>query len=345
LLAEVDDMPERQRAALRSANYIQCNLTCKNALDRCFLREDGKPWDWVINVESEWKLGQCKEAYKHYIYDLSMECAKRAAACGCGVFVQLSTALVYDDNGKPAHEKSSIKPSLHWAQAHARTDKDLALIPNLSLVILRPSIVYGPGDSLFVAHLLVCGRIYHELHEVMREIHRADRRVNTVHVRDVARACIHAARWYQTNRLSASGERVRVFNVSDSGATTLRQLNTIVAEMFEIEVKHHWWTVTKSFIMPKKLILAALDEANEKHLIPWTRLLDRAGIQHTPLTPYLDPEYFYGYEVVVDGTAFTKATGFEYEVPKVTRQRLETAVTEYEEIGLWPRKNVHLSDC
>jgi dTDP-4-dehydrorhamnose reductase len=58
--------------------------------------EAGLKWDWVINLAAETKYSQTDEVYDEKVYLLSVNCGKQAAKSNVGVFVEVSTAQVYD---------------------------------------------------------------------------------------------------------------------------------------------------------------------------------------------------------------------------------------------------------
>lgn len=58
------------------------------------------------------------------------------------------------------------------------------------------------------------------------------------------------------------------------------------------------------------------EEANEKHLRPWSELAREQGVEFTPLTPYIDKELLKQNHLFVDGSAI-EGLGFRYEVPEV----------------------------
>lgn len=64
----------------------------------CFNREDGKEFDYVYNFASETKYSQVPEIYQERIFNLSVNCAKEAAKRNIKVFIQISTAEVYDSS-------------------------------------------------------------------------------------------------------------------------------------------------------------------------------------------------------------------------------------------------------
>lgn len=58
----------------------------------------------------------------------------------------LSTAQVYAHGSKPSHENGKIKPWTGIAEAKLKVE-DMWLHSGLPVVLLRPAIVYGPGDQ------------------------------------------------------------------------------------------------------------------------------------------------------------------------------------------------------
>lgn len=86
----------------------------------------------------------------------------------------------------------------------------------LNYVILRPSVVYGPGDISSLMPRCVLGAIYKYLKETMKMPFSGKVILSTVHVRDVAQACYLAA------TKAKSGE---IFNVADPSNITLGEIN------------------------------------------------------------------------------------------------------------------------
>jgi hypothetical protein len=68
------------------------------SIEKCFapLNSDHKTWDWVFNLAAETKYSQMDEVYSEKVFTLSVNCGKQAAAMNVGVFLEVSTAQVYD---------------------------------------------------------------------------------------------------------------------------------------------------------------------------------------------------------------------------------------------------------
>jgi hypothetical protein len=78
-----------------------------------------------------------------------------------------------------------------------------------------------------------------------------------------------------------------------------------------------------------KLNMQSITETvNEKHMAPWMRMCQDAGISNTPLSPYLDKELLYNNATSVDGTAI-EATGFACKLDFVTVVRFSIGARKY----------------
>lgn len=72
---------------------------------------------------------------------------------------------------------------------------------------------------LYPATRLVIGRVYKKLDEVMKLLWNKDLKLNTVHIRDVVRACWHLAKWYDENGAAVRKSGYPIFNLADKQDT------------------------------------------------------------------------------------------------------------------------------
>ncbi len=203
----------------------------------------------------------------------------------------------------------------------------MASVDGLDYVVLRPALVYGPGDTTSVTPRLVCGAVYSHLGEKMKFLWDGKICLNTVHVLDMVRAIVHAA-----TKLP-SGD---TFNVCDKGATTAGVLNTLVGGIFGI--KTGFVNAVENAAAKVNLSMVT-NVVNDKHLKPWAELCKKEGILDTPLTPFLDKEALGNNHLSVNGSAI-EATGFKYIVPQITEARLRQVVSQYIEMGVFPKSVV-----
>lgn len=82
---------------------------------------------------------------------------------------------------------------------------------------------------------------------------------------------------------------------------------------------------------------SVIEASNEKHLAPWAELVRKNGIVVTPLSPYLDEELLYNNNLSVDGSKIERETGFTYQVPHLTKEKLNEIIDEYKTLNVWPK--------
>ena len=195
----------------------------------------------------------------------------------------------------------------------------------LNFVIVRPAIVYGPGDQNGITPRIIVGAVYKKRAEKMELLWTKDLNLHTVHVRDVVRAL-----WYLTSK----GDSGQIFNLADESENDQGSISDLVSQMFGI--KYDFMGAMMSKLATSVAMKTVADEANDKHLAPWSALCKEAKIVDTPLTPYLDEELLYNNSTSVDGKKIT-TIGFKYDVPKMTLDLLKEVVRDYETKGYFPK--------
>jgi len=192
-------------------------------------------------------------------------------------------------------------------------------------VILRPAIVYGPGDTGGIAPRLIVGVVYKHLGEKQKNLWGPKLVLNTVHVDDLCRAIMH---------VHAKADDGAVFNVVDKNSTTQGKVNEILTELFGIKCDYFGAVASK---LAKTIGLKGIAaEANEKHLKPWSDLCREGGIPSTPLSPYIDQELLYNNSLMLDGSAL-EATGFEIKHPNLTKEDCQEIMAYFGEQDLFPK--------
>lgn len=236
----------------------------------------------------------------------------------------MSTAQVYEPTNKPKTESGTLDPWTNIAKFKLEVEKGLKSIDNLDYVIARPAIVYGPGDKTGIGPRIICGAIYKHLGKPMKLLWSSDLKLNTVHVHDVVRALWH---------LTTHGEKGAVFNLADKNDTDQGKINKQLEAIFGIKTKFAGKMLSSA---AQKLGMEHVTATvNDKHVAPWSRMTKEKGIEITPLSPYLDKELLGNTHLTVDGSAI-EATGFRYEVPELTAEKLREWVEYYEKLKLFP---------
>jgi len=323
-LPDLAGLSKEQLAIFKSepVEFKQANLAREAMAIKVF---DEHKWDFVINLAGETKYGQTKEVYKEAIKDVSVNCAKQAAKSGAKRYIEVSTAQIYAPTDKVSAEGSKEDPWTRLAEMKLEAEKEIRNIPGLNLIIVRPAIVYGPGDVLGVMPRLICGAVYKQLGETMEFLWDSGLKINTVHIRDVVHALWH---------LCTNGKVGEVYNLADENETDQGKLNEQIEKIFGI--KTSFMGTLKSKMATSIALKAVAEGVNEKHLKPWSELCKSKGLSSTPLTPYLDEELLLNNDLSIDGKKIT-TTGFKYENPKMTTELLKESLNYWIDLGFFPK--------
>ncbi|KAI8337758.1 hypothetical protein BC941DRAFT_426101 [Chlamydoabsidia padenii] len=329
MLPQTAYLSKQHEETFKKVEFKQANLVNPASIASCFQQDDGKEFDYVFNFAAECKYSQVDEVYQDRIMNLSVNCAKEAAKRKIKVYIMLSTAEVYDSDQVASKESSKIKPWTIVAKYKYKAEEQLKKMEGLNLIIIRPAVTYGPGANTGLTPRLIIGRVYKYLNEEMTLLWSKDLKLNTVHVNDVSRACWHLALWYKPS----DNKEPPVFNLADKQDTDQETINTHLRAIFGIKTGYHG-SVVSTFA--KMNLNSVVEDINEKHLQPWADILKANNIQHSPLSPYLDPELLYNNAISVNGSAIEDQTGFKYSVPYLTQANLQQIIDEFKEMGLWP---------
>jgi len=305
-------------------DYQQMNLINPAAIEKAFKLDGGKSFKYVFNLACETLYGKSDEVYVEKVVKLAVNCAHEAVRNKVEKFIEVSTTQVYPSSKKPIKEEAKLEPRTKWAKFKLQTEEALKNIPGLNLVIIRPAMVYGPGDVREIIPRLICGAIYKKLNKRMKTLWSADLQVNTVHVNDVSKSLWHAA-----TKLPPG----TVWNVVDKNETTQGKLNKHIEGIFGIKTGFISKVKCQFALMNLALVT---EEVNRRHLKPWAEMLKESGITNCPLSPYVEEELIIKSHLCVDGSAI-EATGFRYDVPHPTDELLKEEVNYFLVQNLFPK--------
>jgi len=310
--------------AFNHVEYMQGSLTSAASITKVFTApEGGGKWNLVFNLAAETKYGQTESVYQEKVLDVSVKCGLEAAKVGVDKFIEVSTAQVYEAGKKPSKEDGKLEPWTLLAKFKLQAEDALRKIPNLKLIVVRPVIVYGPGDIQGLSPRIITAAAYKFLNEKMQFLWSKELKTNTVHVRDVVRALWH---------LSEKGQLGAIYNLADKGDTDQGVVNDLLEKVFVIKTGFYGAILSN---LAKVDIKGVAEEANDKHLKPWSEVCKKAGIVNTPLTPYIDPELLYNNSLSADGTLI-ESTGFKYEIPAPTEALIREQIEYFVKQNLFP---------
>jgi len=325
---QVAGLTEQEKAIYESDLVVfkQANLARENKIDEVF-NLDGGGWNYVINLAGATKYSQPQEVYQENIIDVSRTCAAAAKRHGVNRFIEVSTSQVYSHKGSPTggwNETGALSLWTGIGTARQAAEQQVSGTAGLNYVIVRPAIVYGPGDIVGVTPRLVIGAIYKESGEKMELLWSGSLKLNTVHVNDVCRAI-----WHLTNH----GNNRAIYNLCDKNETDQGKVNALLEEVYGI--KTAFLGKAKSSVAKALGMKQLTDYVNDKHLKPWSDLCKSRGIVDTPLTPYLDEELLYKCETNINGSAI-EGTGFAYNHPHMTADSLREVINGFVEKRIFP---------
>jgi nucleoside-diphosphate-sugar epimerase len=320
-LVQTSNLTARQEAAFKNVEFKQANLSRDATIDKIFDREGG--FDYVFNCAAMTKCGQDEFVYDEHIFQVGVKCAKKAAEIGVKKYLELSTAQVYASDKKASTEESKIKPWTRVAEYKWKVEQEIAAIPNLNYVIVRPATVYGPGDRLGLMPRLICGAVYKKLGETMKFLWTKELRINTVHVQDVVEAL-----WL----LAEQGINGQVYNLSDKGDSSQGSINDLLSQLFGIQTGFFGTMLSN---VAKMAMTSATETSNEKHMQPWSEMCRESNVTNTPFSPYLDKELLYNNSLCVNGSKI-EGLGFVYKQPTPTVENLREAIQEAVAMNLFP---------
>jgi len=311
-----------------SVECIQANLISPDGAAKAFTDPSGD-YSIVINFAGETKLSQQDNVYADGITKLSTVVAQEAAKHTLEKFIEVSTAEVYEASSTPAKETSATKPWTGIGKAKLNAEEALKAIPNFPFVIVRPGIVYGPGDVRGLAPRLCIAAVFKKTGEKLEYPNWFESsKINTVHVEDVVRAIWH---------LVGTARKGEIFNLADKNDTDQVKLNPILEKLFGISTGH--LGTIKSEAVKLMSTEGLLEEINGETIPTWVKLTAESKLDYTPLSPYLDSEAIANKNLSVDGSAI-EATGFKYNYPTIgeaeIRAQLNHAVSE----GWFPPKMI-----
>lgn len=264
-----------------------------------------------------------KRNTKKKVLEPAVLCAKAAAESKVKKFVEVSTAQVYSSDKKASNEDGKLAPWTILAKYRLEAEVELKKISGLPLVILRPAIVYGPGDMTGITPRIICAAVYQERKEKMKFLWDKSLKLNTVHIDDVC-----AAIWEACTKLKSGS----LFNLADQSDLDQGTLNGLLGQVFGIKVDFLGSMLSN---LAKMQLSAVAEEANDKHVPGWTKLCQKHKILNTPLSPYIDKELLYNNSLAVDGTKITKE-GFKYQHPKFTKDLLQGMIESFITQGIFP---------
>jgi len=327
MLHMIAGLSDPEKAIFENKEFLtfkQADLASQAHVDKVF-DHDGGNWQLVINCAAVTKYSQGKEVYDTNIVQVAKLTSAASAKHKAKRYIHVSTAQVYNPPSKvAAKETSDLKPWTDIARAHVEAEQAVKA-SGVPYVIVRPAAIYGPGDVYGLTPRLMTGAVYKETGKKMETLYTKNLQLNTVHVRDVAKAL-----WFLTGK----GDNGSVWNLVDHGETDQGKINSMLAEIYGIDTG---FLNSVAMLAAKALKTKTLVEyVNDMHLKPFSEMMKKHGIADTPLTPYLDEELIKDNDTWIDGKAI-EGLGFKYDNPEINSALLKEVLQDYAAKKFFPK--------
>ncbi|RKP12920.1 hypothetical protein BJ684DRAFT_16638 [Piptocephalis cylindrospora] len=312
--------PEHVKA-FAAVDFIQANMANPETVSRVFTLPGNAKFDCVFNCAAAANDWDVEEVLRQRYIIKPRLCAEHVVAHKIPVYVHLSTGCFYKDDGYQNDESRPMVPLTRIAQYVIDMEEGLRKIPGLPLVLVRPAIPWGKDDFGLLPAMMV-GSVLH-IQNDMEWLQPAtpDIRYNLVHLKDIARAMIHLAKWYVDQGKTGTV----VYNVADNS-----DMNG------NIGLLH---IPPDADQRPTRADMEKVHEATNNLLQEqWSYYLADEGIYNSTLIPSLNLEFCLLHGLAVDGRAITRDTGFTYEYDEsFTYEDLREMHRDFIERGLWPK--------
>ncbi|KAH3716248.1 hypothetical protein DPMN_058967 [Dreissena polymorpha] len=302
--------------------FKHANLINPVSVSNVFTLDEGN-FDFAVNLAAETKYGQSDKVYSEGIVRLSLNCAKEAEKRNIKFYIEMSSGQMASSEKKGVTEDCKPDPWTKLAEHKLAVEQELQQLTSLKYAVLRPAIVYGPGDSHGLTPRLMIGAIYKYIKQKMKMLWTKQLHMNTVHVEDLCRAVWHVLQQQQSGN---------VYNVVDRGDTTQGLVSDLVAQVFGIS--YEFLGAVKSNLARVNMA-AVVEDINDKHMTPWAEACTLEGITNTPLNPFLDQELLYNKHLFLDGSKL-ESTGFTFDHPELKASYLQQVLDDYIKMKIFP---------
>jgi nucleoside-diphosphate-sugar epimerase len=298
----------------------QCDLARDAHVTKAFADET---FDFVVNLTSETRSGLTDQDYELKCVTTAEKAAVAAAEHKAKKFVELSHAQVYAPSKKPSKEDGKLAPWTVQGKYRALAETKVRAVEDLPLVVLRPALVYGPGDRTGLTPRITCAAAYQQLGQKMEFLWGKDMRINAVHVEDVCSAIWAAC---------TQAEPGSTYNLADATNLSQGMLNEHLGKMFGIKTG---FVGSIKSNLAKLMLGGVADDANNKHVPAFLKLCRESKIMDTPISPHIHKELLKNNSLCIDGTKITGDLTFSYKYPVVTEALLRQQVQFFIDQGIF----------
>ncbi|KAH8829597.1 NAD-P-binding protein [Flagelloscypha sp. PMI_526] len=343
--------------------YKQANLTIPSIVTSIFEPSEGQePYDYVFDNTGDSRSDRSDEIQINSTCNVARYLGQEAARRKVKAYIRLSGPH-YDTGKTLKTEKDDVDPEGLIGQWWHETQRILAAIPDLNLVILRPCWVYGPYTPSLITTNLIVASVYGYMQKPMKGLHGPGKHAyNTIHIEDIAGVTWAAAKWMEgLGRAKAdevAGEVIRfrhekdkvrdvegspspdvklvapVFHVADDSNATLVSVASTACAFFGTKFEFFNTMEKVALKMSKDIV----EEINESHVGAWTEMITKSNppVPNTPLTAYMDSRALAKHVLGLDNTKMKNVLNYQIKRPALDESTIRETVEKWKTEGTWP---------
>ena len=214
-------------ADLKAAGVAEVRLG--DLTSRRFCQEAVLGADVVIHAAARNDPGQSYEALTQINFEAVRWLYEASEDAGAKRFVHVSAASLYKPSKGVLREDSELSPDSTWEQTKVDAEQFLASRATGALpwVILRPSLMYGPGAKSFGAALLTVPPMLRLLFPYVPGVAGGPRN-NWIHVEDLASAALLVGTHPEAQR--------QIYNVADDTFLSVGEILNAIIQSYGLEL-------------------------------------------------------------------------------------------------------------
>ncbi|KAG8831943.1 hypothetical protein FRC17_002314 [Serendipita sp. 399] len=334
-----------------AVEYRQANLTVASTVSKCFTdpAPNGQPYTHIFDLTGEAAHDRPAEVQITQTFSVSLLIGREAAKNGVKAYVRSLPSFYEHDTEKKSYSEEDPdgwKPHGVRGTWWHESIRALATIPNLPLVILRKSYVYGPGVPRGeVTTSILLGLVYKHLGEEMKFLWSPKLKKNTLHSHDAANAAAGVP-------IPTSGDQsvvsvpdvvpstetviAPVFNLTDDGDCDQELLAQVIGQQFGIKTGFHG-TITMQ--LAKLKFDDMVEDVNELHMSKWTEIITQSTppVPSTPLSPYALRYQLERHGCALNGEKLKKIIGYSHQHPRFSVETVGETIDSWKADGIWPQ--------
>lgn len=319
LIVRAADLPSANFSYAESLGAEKCGVDLSDAEG---LKKACEGMDAVIHLAGIYDYGAAEELLERVNVKGTENVCAAAHACGVKKFIMFSTIGVYGRLQQiPAREDHPQNPTNGYEVTKCKAEQTAMKYyreKNLPVVVLRPTLVYGPRSKYGLSMFLSVFSLVAQSKNPSLVIARDGAMTHCVRVEDVARAVV-----FVLKNEKAVGE---AYHLADDTILTSEEFTRTLMTPLGVSVRFYipsWLFQPLYKFIVKPVLRKYLDKINRMTESAWNNLIKEGKIV-PELRPRLDKDWL---DYLEASSAFDnsklKSLGFSYQYPDFRQSVLE----------------------